>query len=402
MSPSIRGRALAGALAKAAWSVPAAVAALLVCSVAPVDAKTPGKTYCFNRTCHRVLSIPEMVAIVGQDTVLQASYYDDCRRDRYNPCGLTSSGEAFRPNEADSAASPIYPDGTILLIRNPDNGSAAVVRVNNAGPYWRQRKLDVSRATAHKLGFADSGVAKLEVRVMSAPSIVDATYKRNRRYAPVPGSIGSFASLDQAQGGMMVAMALDAMSTSVFAPVAGKMLTAVKTMTPALANVLRSDQTRVASVDGTVPTSIAANFEKSAIAVEKPAAKVQTLQARQTPRRQARIVLRSSVKRSPVRAARVAVLRSKSRWAYAAAPRYQFKGNRSASSRSSRSVRFATGASSTKRSYWTSRASRNAAAMSKRGPRAMRAATRKLSSIVRSDDLRIAAASGAINPRLRT
>lgn len=400
MSSSIRRRAHVRALARVAWSVPAAVAALLVCSAAPVEAKTPGKTYCFNRTCHRVLSIAEMVAIVGQDTMLQASYYDDCRRDRYNPCGLTSSGEAFRPNEADSAASPIYPDGTILLIRNPDNGNSAVVRVNNAGPYWHQRKLDVSRATAHKLGFAGSGVAKLEVRVMSAPSIVDATYKRNRRYAPVPGSIGAFASLDQAQGGMMLAMALDAMSTSVFAPVAGKMLTAVKTMKPALANVLRTDSTRVASVDGTVPAAIAVNFEKSVAAAEKPAVKAQALQVRPASRKKARFASRS-VKRAPIRSARVGSWRSKARWAYAA-PRRQFKGNRSASSRSSRSVRFATGASSTKRSYWTSRASRNAAAISKRGPRAMRPATRKLSSIVRSDALQIAAASGAISPRLRT
>ncbi len=207
--------------------------------ITSAEAKTPGKTYCFNGTCHRVLSIPEMVAIVGQDQTLQASYYDDCRRDRYNPCGLTSSGEAYRPNEADSAASPIYPDGTILLVRNLENGNAAVVRVNNAGPYWRQRKLDVSRAAAEKLGFAGAGVANLEVRVLSAPSIIDATYKQNRHYPRVPGPIGTFASLDQAQGGMMVAMALDAISTSVFAPVAGKMLTAVKTMTPALALALR-------------------------------------------------------------------------------------------------------------------------------------------------------------------
>ena len=61
------------------------------------EAKTPGSTYCFNGICHRVLGIPEMVAIVGQDQMFQASYYDDCRRDRYNPCGLTSSGEALSP-----------------------------------------------------------------------------------------------------------------------------------------------------------------------------------------------------------------------------------------------------------------------------------------------------------------
>ncbi|RUO97885.1 MAG: hypothetical protein EKK30_14215 [Hyphomicrobium sp.] len=373
--------------------------AYLVLAFGPADAKTPGKTYCFNGTCHRVLSIPEMVAIVGHDEVFQASYYDDCRRDRLNPCGLTSSGEAFRPNEADSAASPIYPDGTILLVRNPDNGSTAVVRVNNAGPYWRQRKLDVSRAAAVKLGFAGEGVANLEVRVMSAPSIVDATYKRNRRYAPVPGPIGTFASLDQAQGGMMIAMALDAMSTSVFAPVAGKMLTAVKTMTPALANVLRTDATRIASAGNTLPQGIPAEIVNSVSVNEAP--KAATVATIVRPSRTAKPAVAHTVRKPILRSTRVATSRYRPRWA-AATSRRQFSGARSISSRSTRRGFAATVSSSTKSSYWMSRASRKAAAMSRRGPRAMRLATRKLSSIVRSEALRMAAASGAISPRLRT
>lgn len=215
------------------------------------EAKTPGKTYCFNGICHRVKTIAEMVALVGKDEVLSASHYDDCKRDRYNPCGLTSSGEKFRPNDADNAASPIYPNGTILLLRNPDNGLSAVVRVNNAGPYWGKRKLDVSRGAADKLGFARRGVAKLEVRVVAAPTLAETRYKKNRRYAPVPGPIGQFASLDRAQGGMMVAMALNAMSGSVFAPAAGKFLPALKTAKPALANLLRSGGDMVAGGQGT-------------------------------------------------------------------------------------------------------------------------------------------------------
>jgi rare lipoprotein A len=396
-----------------ALSATAFALVIAICAAATAEAKTPGKTYCFNSICHRVLSIPEMVTMVGRDQVFEASYYDDCRRDRYNPCGLTSSGEAFRPNEADSAASPVYPDGTILLVRNPANGNAAVVRVNNAGPYWRRRKLDVSRAAAVKLGFAGEGVAKLETRVLSAPSIIDATYKRNRHYAEVPGPIGAFASLDQAQGGMMMAIALDAMSTSVFAPVAGKMLTAIKTMKPALANVLRTDPTRVASADGTVtPPDVVANFEKAMAVSEGPT-------TRERPRALAKKpeVVSYSIRRAVKKSAGVAKSRNRTRWAAYAAPRRlstrhyfagrqyarrQLTGTRSASSRSKNRVFFATASSSTKRSYWTSRASRKAAAMSRSGPRARRLATRKLSSIVRSDAVRIAAASGAMRPRLRT
>lgn len=379
----------------------AILASALTTTVVPsAEAKTPGKTYCFNGVCHRVLSIPEMVAIVGQDQTFQASYYDDCRRDRYNPCGLTSSGEAFRPNEADSAASPVYPDGTILLIRNLENGSSAVVRVNNAGPYWRQRKLDVSRAAAEKLGFAERGVANLEVRVMSAPSIIDATYKQNRHYPQVPGPIGTFASLDQAQGGMMIAMALDAMSTSVFAPIAGKMLTAVKMMTPALANALRTDSTRVASADSALPAAISSEMEKSLLVVDKAKPKADAEYAPGASSKRIAVAARMP-RKFVTRSAQVQRSYKRARWA-AAAPRRQFSGARSLSSRSERRAVATIGSSSTKSSYWMSRASRKAADMSRSGPRAMRLATRKLSSIVRSEAVRTARASGAIRPRLRT
>jgi rare lipoprotein A (peptidoglycan hydrolase) len=194
----------------------------------PASAKVPGKTYCFNGVCHKVKTIPEMVALVGRDHVFQTSFYDSCKRDRFNPCGLTSSGEVFSPERPDNAASPIYPNGTVLLLRNPSTGDAAVARINNSGPYWGKRKLDVSRALAQKLGFAARGVANIEVRVLSAPKLSETKYKRKRRYAAVPGPIGQFASLDQAQRGTMVAMAFNAMSGSLLAPTAGRLLPAAQ------------------------------------------------------------------------------------------------------------------------------------------------------------------------------
>lgn len=171
------------------------------------EAKVPGKTYCFNRVCHQVKTIPEMVKLVGTELKMSTSFYDDCKRDRYNPCGLTSSGEKFRPFDADNAASPIYPNGSVLLLWNPANGEAATVRVNNSGPYWGKRKLDVSRGVAEKLGFKNKGIAQLVVKVISAPTLAEARYKKNRRYAGVPGHLGHFASLTSAHTGMSVAMA---------------------------------------------------------------------------------------------------------------------------------------------------------------------------------------------------
>lgn len=165
---------------------------------APAAAKTPGKTYCFKGVCHRVRTIPETERLIGVRAVLSASYYDDCRRDRFNPCGLTSSGEVFNADSSDNAASPVYPDGTKLLVWHPVTQRAAVVRVNNAGPYYGQRMLDLSRGAAEKLGFAGQGVATVHVKVLAAPTVAEATYQRHRKYAPVPGFIGLFQSIETA------------------------------------------------------------------------------------------------------------------------------------------------------------------------------------------------------------
>ena len=178
------------AIALGVLSIPALTSA--------ADAKTPGKTYCFRGYCHRVLTIAETQKLAGGKALLSTSNYDDCSRDRFNPCGLTSSGAVFQAGRADNAASPIYPDGTIIIVRHPGNQKTAVLRVNSAGPYHQNRMLDVSRAAADVLGFKKAGVAKLEVRILQAPTKAEATYKKNRVYPAVPGYLGAFASLDSA------------------------------------------------------------------------------------------------------------------------------------------------------------------------------------------------------------
>lgn len=196
----------------------------LAFTVTAAEAKTPGHKYCFSGTCHRVQSIAETERMIGSEMLMQASFYDDCKRDGLNPCGLTSSGEQFRPDQPDNAASPVFPDGTMLLLFNPYSRGAAVVRVNNAGPYWGKRKLDVSRAAAEKLGFRTSGVADLKVRVIRAPTKAEATYKKNRRYASVPGYLGQYDDAVAAHRGFAALLAIEAMAGSLLAPVVAPML----------------------------------------------------------------------------------------------------------------------------------------------------------------------------------
>lgn len=224
---SVRLVALAGAFLSTLGLVPSSDA----------FAKTPGSTYCFHGTCHRVRSLAETSAAVGRTESFVTSFYDDCRRDSYNPCGLTSSGEAFRADKPDNAASPIYPDGTTLVVFNPATKKAAVVRVNNAGPYWGNRKLDLSRAAAEKLGFRHKGVAKLQVKVLKAPSKAEATYRRHRKYDPVPGFVGNFASLDTVSDSLTSVAALKAATQAMLAPISKQ-----------------SKRTAIAALDFNLPT----------------------------------------------------------------------------------------------------------------------------------------------------
>jgi hypothetical protein len=55
--------------------------------------------------------------------------------------------------------------------------------------------------------------------VIKAPEPEEAVYVENRTYLPVPGDIGRYSSLDAAEQGMAVAMALQASSASPMAPV---------------------------------------------------------------------------------------------------------------------------------------------------------------------------------------
>lgn len=133
------------------------------------EAKTPGKTYCYNGICHRVKTLAEMNDLIGHEEVVVSSYYDDCKVDKHNPCTALSSGEEHRPDLPDNAASPVYPNGTILLLENPKTNARLLVRVNNSGPYKKGRMLDVSRAAAEELGFKKRGVAHIKLTVISGP-----------------------------------------------------------------------------------------------------------------------------------------------------------------------------------------------------------------------------------------
>jgi rare lipoprotein A len=78
----------------------------------------------------------------------------------YELQSTTASGEAME-EDALTAAHPSLPLGTKVLVENLDNGRSIVVRINDRGPFARDRIIDLSKAAAEKLDMIADGVANV-------------------------------------------------------------------------------------------------------------------------------------------------------------------------------------------------------------------------------------------------
>ena len=78
---------------------------------------------------------------------------------------LSASGERFNQNDL-TAAHRQLPFGTLVMVRNLDNGRSVVVRINDRGPYVGDRLIDLSAGAANVLGMMSSGVARVEIEVI--------------------------------------------------------------------------------------------------------------------------------------------------------------------------------------------------------------------------------------------
>ncbi len=80
----------------------------------------------------------------------------------------TASGEIF-DTRLMTAAHKTLAFGTLVRVRNLDNGREVVVRVNDRGPFVKGRIIDLSRAAAEAIGMTGSGVTRVSVEVVGAP-----------------------------------------------------------------------------------------------------------------------------------------------------------------------------------------------------------------------------------------
>jgi rare lipoprotein A len=79
---------------------------------------------------------------------------------------LTSNGEIYDMYGM-SAAHKNLPLPTYLKVTNTANNKSVVVRVNDRGPFHKNRIIDLSYSAAYKLGMLKTGTAKVEITAMT-------------------------------------------------------------------------------------------------------------------------------------------------------------------------------------------------------------------------------------------
>lgn len=108
--------------------------------------------------------LPAKSDVSGRKRVGKASYYAKKFHGR-----KMADGTPMNPND-DNAASKTLPLGTTAKVTNRATGQSAVVTIQDRGPYVPGRIIDLSPATAEKIGLTkQAGVAEVEVAPIRVP-----------------------------------------------------------------------------------------------------------------------------------------------------------------------------------------------------------------------------------------
>ena len=111
---------------------------------------------------HHVATAPESGNEVLSVEHGRATWYGDDWQGK-----PTASGERFNKREL-TAAHRTLPMGTRVRVTNDNNGKSVIVRINDRGPYGKDRRriIDVSEAAAKILDFIDAGWCPVTIEVL--------------------------------------------------------------------------------------------------------------------------------------------------------------------------------------------------------------------------------------------
>lgn len=82
----------------------------------------------------------------------------------------TANGEVYDQRDR-TAAHRTLQMPSVLRVTNLDNGQSTIVRVNDRGPFARQRVIDLSRAAAEEIGMIGNGTARVRIEQLETESL---------------------------------------------------------------------------------------------------------------------------------------------------------------------------------------------------------------------------------------
>ena len=95
----------------------------------------------------------------------------------------TANGEIFDMNLL-TAAHPTLPMPVRARVTNLENGKSIIVRINDRGPFAKDREIDMSRRAAEVLGFREQGTAKVRVQYLGRAPMYDSAGRLIRGQEP--------------------------------------------------------------------------------------------------------------------------------------------------------------------------------------------------------------------------
>ena len=95
----------------------------------------------------------------------------------------TANGEIFDMDLL-TAAHPTLPMPVRAKVTNLENGRSVVVRINDRGPFAKDREIDMSRHAADLLGFKEKGTAKVRVQYLGRAPLYDSAGRLIKRQEP--------------------------------------------------------------------------------------------------------------------------------------------------------------------------------------------------------------------------
>jgi len=97
---------------------------------------------------------------VGYVKMGKASFYADKHQSK-----KTASGDLY-DFKLNTAAHRTLPFGTKVRVTNMENGKSVVVKINDRGPFIKNRILDLSKSAFSSIAGASSGIIDVKIEVI--------------------------------------------------------------------------------------------------------------------------------------------------------------------------------------------------------------------------------------------